>query len=106
MLFEAAKLKPAYLILWKTDRLSRDRYDSVIAKKTLRDSGVKLVYTGESVPEDEDAQDFVEAIYEAMADQFIKAHRKNVQRGMDYNAERCLYNGIKLIGYHGETDKP
>ena len=106
MLYEVVKLKPAYLILWKTDRLSRDRYDSVIAKKKLRDNGVKIVYTGESVPEDEDAQDFVEAIYEAMADQFIKAHRKNVQRGMDYNAERCFYNGIKLIGYVGEPDKP
>lgn len=106
MLHEAPKLKPAYLILWKTDRLSRDRYDSVIAKKILRDNGVKIVYTGESVPEDEDAQGLIEAMYEAMADQFIKAHRKNVQRGMDYNAERCLYNGIKLIGYRGEPDKP
>lgn len=106
MLYEVTKLKPAYLILWKTDRLSRDRYDSVIAKKHLRDNGVKLIYTGESVPDDEDAQGFVEAMYEAMADKFIKDHRKNVQRGMDYNAEHCLYNGIKLIGYRGETDKP
>ena len=106
MLHEAAKLKPAYLILWKTDRLSRDRYDSVIAKKILRDNGVKILYTGESVPEDEDSQGLIEAIYEAMADQFIKGHRKNVQRGMDYNAERCLYNGIKLIGYLGKPEKP
>ena len=29
MLCEAEMLKPACLILWKTDRLSRDRYDSV-----------------------------------------------------------------------------
>lgn len=106
MLYEVVKLKPAYLILWKTDRLSRDRYDSVIAKKTLRDNGVKLVYTGESVPEDEAAQGLIEALYEALADQFIKSHRKNVQRGMDYNAERCLYNGIKLIGYRGTPNKP
>ena len=41
-----------------------------------------------------------------MADQYIKAHRKNVQRGMDCNAERCLSNGIKLIGYRGELNKP
>ena len=54
MLYEVTKLKPAYLILWKTDRLSRDRYDSVVAKKTLRDNGVKIVYTGQTVPDDED----------------------------------------------------
>lgn len=106
MLDEAANLKPAYLILWKTDRLSRDRYDSVIAKKRLRDSGVKIVYTGESVPEDEDSQDIVEAIYEIVAAQQIKTHRRNVQRGMDHNADHCLYNGIKLIGYLGRPEKP
>ncbi len=32
MLYEAEILRPAYLILWKTDRLSRDRYDSPVAK--------------------------------------------------------------------------
>ena len=45
MLYEAEMLRPAYLILWKTDRLSRDRYDSVIAKSRLRTCGVKIVYT-------------------------------------------------------------
>lgn len=107
MLYEVEMLRPAYLILWKTDRLSRDRYDSVIAKKRLRDCGVKIVYTGETVPDSEDGmQGIVEAIYEAMADQFIQGHRKNVMRGLNYNAERCLYNGIRLFGYIGEVDKP
>lgn len=41
-----------------------------------------------------------------MAASYIASHKQNVQRGMDYNAERCLYNGIKLIGYLGEPDKP
>ena len=27
-------------------------------------------------------------------------------RGMNYNAEKCLYNGAMLFGYHGEPDKP
>lgn len=106
MLHESKKLRPAYLILWKTDRLSRDRYNSVIAKKILRDNGVKIVYTGESVPEDEDIQGIVEALLEAMAEQYSTNLRRNVQRGMDYNAKRCLYNGIKLIGYIGEPEKP
>ena len=37
MLYEVEKLRPAYLILWKTDRLSRDRIDAVMAKKRLRE---------------------------------------------------------------------
>lgn len=107
MLSESGKLKPAYLILWKTDRLSRDRYDGAIAKKILRDNGVKIIYTAESMPDGDEATEILlESLYEGIAASFIESHRKNVQRGMDYNAERCLYNGIKLIGYHGETDRP
>lgn len=48
MLYEVEKLRPAYLILWKTDRLSRDRIDAVIAKKRLRECGVKMLgYVGQ-----------------------------------------------------------
>ena len=43
MLYEAEVLQPAVLILWKTDRLSRDKIDIVLAKKRLRECGVKIV---------------------------------------------------------------
>lgn len=105
MLYEVEKLRPAYLILWKTDRLSRDRIDAVIAKKRLRECGVKIVYVAESIPDDDEAtQILMESIYEAMAASFIVSHRKNVIRGMTYNAENALYNGVRMLGYIGETD--
>ena len=53
MLNEVKSLKPGYLILWKTDRLSRDRYDAVIAKKLMRDNGVIIEYVAEQMPEDD-----------------------------------------------------
>lgn len=105
MLYEVDKLRPAYLILWKTDRLSRDRIDAVIAKKRLRECGVKIVYVAESIPDDDEAtQILMESIYEAMAASFIVSHRKNVVRGLTYNAENALYNGIKILGYIGQPD--
>lgn len=105
MLHEVEMLRPAYLILWKTDRLSRDRIDAVIAKKHLRECGVKIVYVAESIPDDDEAtQILMESIYEAMATSFIVSHRKNVVRGMTYNAENALYNGVKIIGYSGKPD--
>ena len=68
MLYEVDKLRPAYLILWKTDRLSRDRIDAVLAKKRLRECGVKITYVAEAIPEDDEAtQILMESIYEAMA---------------------------------------
>ena len=106
MLYEVEKLRPAYLILWKTDRLSRDRIDAVIAKKRLRECGVKIVYVAESIPDDDEAtQILMESIYEAMAASFIVSHRKNVMRGLAYNAENALYNGIKILGYTGQPDQ-
>ena len=103
MLYEIEKLRPAYLILWKTDRLSRDRIDAVVAKKRLRECGVKIVYVAESIPDDDEAtQILMESIYEAMAASFIVSHRKNVVRGMTYNAVNALYNGIKILGYIGK----
>ena len=86
MLYEVEKLRPAYLILWKTDRLSRDKYDA------------------ESMPKDKASQILLESIYEAMAASFIVSNRKNVMRGMAYNAENALYNGHKILGYKGEPD--
>ena len=105
MLAEVKRLRPSYLILWKTDRLSRDKLDSNIAKALLRNAGVKIVYVAEYLPEeDEGLSVFMEAVYEGMAQQFLIAHSKNVTRGLHYNAEHCLYNGHVTFGYIGKPN--
>ena len=107
MLYEVEILRPAALIIWKTDRLSRDKIDIALAKKRLRECGVKIHYVAEAIPADDDAtQILMESIYEGMAAAFIESHRQNVTRGLNYNAERGLYNGIRMLGYRGEPDKP
>lgn len=94
MLYEINELRPAHLIIWKTDRLSRDKIDLVIAKKRLRECGVKIDYVAEAVPDDDEAtQVLLESIYEAMAASYSINLSKNVTRGLTYNAERALYNG-------------
>lgn len=40
MLSEVKKLRPAVVILWKTDRLGRDRYELADAKRTLAPEAV------------------------------------------------------------------
>lgn len=104
MLEEVKLLRPAYLILWKTDRLSRDRIDSAIAKKILRDAGCEIVYVAEAMPEDEAERVLIESIQEGLAQHFLIQHRKNVTRGLNYNAENCLYNGRVTLGYIGKPD--
>lgn len=104
MLNEVKKLRPAYLILWKTDRLSRDKIDAVLAKKALRDAGCEIVYVAEAMPEDEAERVLLESIQEGLAQHFLIQHKKNVTRGMKYNAENCLFNGHVLLGYIGQQN--
>ncbi len=48
MLQEVKQLKPAALILWKTDRLGRDKYALVTAKKKIRDAGCRILCVAEN----------------------------------------------------------
>ena len=105
MLSEIKRLRPSVLILWKTDRLSRDKYESNIAKAIIKNAGCKVEYIAEQIPEDEGVGLIVEALYEAMAENYIVQLRHNVTRGLRYNAEKCLYNGVKIIGYTGKTNE-
>ena len=105
MLQEIKKLKPAYLILWKTDRLSRDRVTAVLAKAQIKEAGTKIEYVAETMPEDEAERALIEGIEETLAEHFIIQHRKNVTRGLMYNAENALYNGRKILGYKGQKNQ-
>lgn len=105
MLNEVERIRPAYLIVWKTDRLSRDRIDAAIAKRTLRECGVKIEYVAETLPEDEAERVLIEGIEEALAEHFIIQHSRNVTRGLSFNAEKAWYNGRKILGYKGQKNQ-
>ena len=105
MLHEVEKIRPGYLILWKTDRLSRDRIDAAIAKRKLRECGVRIEYVAETLPEDEAERVLIEGIEEALAEHFIIQHSKNVSRGLNYNAEKAWYNGHQILGYVGKKNQ-
>lgn len=107
MLYHAKIMKPGHLIAWKVDRLGRDSRDFANTLYELREAGVKTEYVGETMPEDEGERRFIEGMYALIAEQFIFNHKKNVIRGLEYNAERCLFNGGKPpYGYVGTAGKP
>lgn len=105
MLYEIDRLKPGYLVVWKGDRLSRDRYVAAMAKKKLMEAGVLIEYVAESMPDNPEDRVLIEGIEEVIAHHFILQHAKNVKRGMRYNAENALYNGRKIWGYTGKVNQ-
>ena len=96
MLSEVAKIRPHTLIMWKTDRLGRDKYVLAMAKKKIRDAGCEIHLLAEHIPTE---GVLIEGLMEAMAEYYSRQLSQNIQRGMDYNAQHALYNGHKLFGY-------
>lgn len=105
MLNEVEKIRPAYLILWRSDRLARDRYDATIIRRKLRNCGVLVEYTAIELPKDEANRVLVEAIEDAMAESEVIKLSHNVTRGLKFNAEKALYNGRKILGYIGKPQQ-
>lgn len=103
MLSEVAKLKPSVLILWKTDRLARDKYVLAMAKHQIRSSGCSIHYVAESIPEDAPEAIILESVMEGMAEFYSHNLSQNVKRGLHYIAENGLY-GQHMLGYKKGTD--
>lgn len=99
MLSEVAKIRPRVLIMWKTDRLGRDKYVLAMAKRTIREAGCEIRLLAENIPTDGPEGVLIEGLMDAMAEYYSRQLSQNIQRGMDYNAQHALYNGHKLFGY-------
>lgn len=57
-------------------------------------------------PDDDEATQILrESLYEGMAASFIVSNGKNVMRGLTYNAENAIYNGIHILGYIGHPNQ-
>ncbi|WP_206692193.1 recombinase family protein [Bifidobacterium dentium] len=106
MLAEVGKLRPNALILWKTDRLGRDRFELVDAKRRIREAGCKLELIAEMSPTDDPESVLFEGIAESFAEYYSRTLSVNIKRGMDYNAEHGLYNGHAVFGYVGRPHEP
>ncbi len=98
MIKDAAKKQFTQVLIYKTDRFARNRFDAAIYKKKLKDYGVKVVPVKEPIP-DGPGGVVMEALYESMAQMYSENLSENVRRGMDGNARKCMANGRPLFGY-------
>ena len=80
MIADSAKKKFQYILVWKLDRFSRDRYVSALYKYKLKKNGVKVLSVTESIG-DGDESVILEAVLEAMAEIYVKQLSQNVKRG-------------------------
>lgn len=88
-----------YVIIYKTDRFARNRYDSACYKNLLKKNGVKVVSAMENISDDPTGI-ILESMLEGMAEHYSANLSQNVRRGMDANAAQCLCTGgNRTLGY-------
>ncbi|MBE6704244.1 MAG: recombinase family protein [Ruminococcaceae bacterium] len=105
MISDSSKGTFQYVLVWKFDRFSRDRFDSAIYKSKLRKNGVRVISITENVGDGIDGN-LIEAIYEAMAENYSRQLSQNVVRGMRESALQCKSVGGSVpFGYKIEDKR-
>lgn len=105
MLRDLKKIKPAYVAVWKNDRLARDRAELLLVKQAIRSVGARLHYIEGISPTDSPDSVLMEGVADAFAEYYSLQLSANIRRGQRYNAERALSNGHKIFGFTVDADK-
>ena len=93
------------VIVWKIDRFSRDKYDSVFYKNALKKNNVSVISATEPIDDTPEGQ-LMESIFEGFSVYYIKDLSAKVSRGMTENALKAKFNGGALtFGYMIDADK-
>lgn len=103
MIRDSAKDDWEYVVVYALDRFARDRYDSVVYKRKLKDHGVRVISAMEHITDDPTGV-LMESILEGFAEYYSKELAQKTQRGMLDNARKCMVNGVLPVGYKKAPD--
>lgn len=105
MIKESARREWDFVIVYKLDRFSRNKYESTIHKKTLKNNGVTLLSAMENIPDTPEGI-ILESLLEGMNQYFSAELSQKVRRGMKETRLKGNFTGGYLIyGYNVENRK-
>ena len=105
MIKDSANKEWQYVIVYKLDRFSRNKYETAKNKKTLKDNGVKLLSAMENIPDTPEGI-ILESLLEGMAEYYSVELAQKVKRGMHETRIKGNYQGGGLpFGYKIEGRK-
>ena len=81
MLRDSKKAKWGAVIVYKLDRFARNKYESVVNRKKLKDNGVELVSAMENIPDTPEGKLFL-AVIEGFNEYFSEDLKQKVNRGL------------------------
>ena len=99
MIKDSAKKEWNYVLVYKLDRFSRNKYEAIIHKNTLKNNGVKVLSAMENIPDTPEGI-ILESLLEGMNQYYSAELAQKVRRGMRETRLKGLYQGGFLpIGY-------
>ena len=94
-----------YVLVYKLDRFSRNKYESTIHKRTLKNNGVKVLSAMENIPDTPEGI-ILESLLEGMNQYYSAELSQKVSRGMRENRLKGLYQGGGVpYGYKVENQR-
>ena len=103
MIKDSANKAFDYVIVWKLDRFSRNKYDSAIYKRNLKMNGVKVISATENILDTPEGV-LLESVLEGLAQYYSADLAVKTVRGLTENALKCKFNG-GLVTYGYTIDK-
>lgn len=104
MLKDSNNKKWDYVLVYKLDRFARNKYESAIHRKHLKDNGVKLLSAMENIPETPEGV-LLESLLEGMNQYFSEELAQKVSRGLHESRMKGHCIGSVPFGYIKENKK-
>ena len=105
MLADAKKKQWDCILVYKFDRFSRNKYESVIHKKNLKDIGVSVVSAMENIPNTPEGI-ILESLLEGLNQYYSAELSQKVKRGLrESRMKGNYYGGVRPYGYQVKDKK-
>lgn len=104
MIADSGKGNFDIVIVWKTDRFARNRYDAARYKEHLKRNGIIVRYAKESIPDGAEGI-ILESMLEGTAEYYSVDLREKIERGMMESAFKCKALTYPPIGYRINSEK-
>lgn len=105
MLKDSNKGNWDYVIVYKLDRFARNKYESAIHRKQLKDNGTKLLSAMEQIPETPEGI-ILESLLEGMAEYYSAELSQKVKRGLNESRLKGQFTGGQInYGYYVKDKK-
>lgn len=105
LIADAKKKKFDAVVVYKTDRFARNKYDSAIYKRELKRCGVQIYYAAEAIPEGPEGI-ILESLMEGLAEYYSAELAQKIRRGMHESALKAQSTGSgRPLGYVVDASK-